>query len=466
MAPILRGMRAMRPLARLAWLSMVLAAGGCTDTETTEDGEHDPIVNADTKEDSVWFVEDNSWDSEAVLRLVNSSDYDQLHDDVGISYLPAKALAAARKPIKSLTALDDVSWVGPLTFAKLRGFAVDNGYGPDLAEEYAPAGEEKAIDDTSKAIAAMMMKRYASGPMPRGQHAKAHGCVAATVTVDSSVPAGLRAGMFASPSELRAIIRFSNGDSTLKADTEKDVRGMAIKVIGVSGEKALPEDTGKTQDFLLINHPTLMVRNVMKYGELVTRANSGNQFSIISFFLALNPADWELRGLTTLLSMVSHKMANPLEARYWSTTPYLLGDKAVKWSARPCTTPPAPSIPSMAPDSYLRDAMAATLSNSSACFELLAQVQTDARAMPIEDATIEWAESRSSFVKVATIRIPSQQFTSPAQLTACENLTYTPWHALASQRPLGGINRARKVAYQAMTIARHFRNGAAVSEPE
>lgn len=456
----------MQTLARLAWLSVLLAGSACGETETAEDGEHDPIVSADTKEDSVWFVEDNSWDSEAVLRLVNSADYDTLHDEVGISYLPAKAIAAARKPITSLVALDDVSWVGPLTFAKLRGHAVDQGYGPALAEEYAPAGEDKAIEDTSKAIIEMMTKRYASGAMPRGQHAKAHGCVAATVSVDGGVPAALRAGMFASPTELRAIVRFSNGDSTLKADTEKDVRGMAIKVIGVTGPKALPEDTGTTQDFLLVNHPTLMVRNVLKYGELVTRANSGNQFSIISFFLALNPADWELRGLINLLAMVSHKVANPLEARYWSTTPYLHGDKAVKYSARPCTTPPEPSIPSSAPDSYLREAMATSLSSGGACFELLAQVQTDPRAMPIEDATIEWSESRSPFVKVATIRIPSQQFDSPAQLTACENLTYTPWHALEAHRPLGGINRARKVAYRAMTMARHFRNGASVSEPQ
>ena len=78
--------------------------------------------------------------------------------------------------------------------------------------------------------------------------------------------------MFATPGELRTIVRFSNGDSTLKSDTEKDVRGMAIKVIGVTGAKAIAEDTGATQDFLLINHPTLMVRNVMKYAELVTRA--------------------------------------------------------------------------------------------------------------------------------------------------------------------------------------------------
>jgi hypothetical protein len=86
--------------------------------------------------------------------------------------------------------------------------------------------------------------------------------------------------------------------------------------------------------------------------------------------------------------------------------------------------------------------------------------------MPIEDPTIEWSEAKSPFVKVATIQIPSQQFNSPDQVTACENLTYTPWHALASQRPLGGINRARKAAYRVMTIARHFRNGASVSEPQ
>lgn len=454
--------------ARATWVGLLLgiAVAGCAGEEVAEDGEHDAIVDDDTKTDSVWFVEDNSWDSEAVLRLVNRADYDTLYDKAGLTRWPARAIADAPKPIETLAELDDVSWVGPQTFYKLKTYAIANGYGPKLGEEYPPAGEAKAIDDTMLAMSGIMLKKYASGAMPRGQHAKAHGCVQATFEVDASVPAALRAGVFAQPGSFRAIARFSNGDSMIKADSEKDVRGLAIKLLGVPGTKVLAEEaTATTQDFLLINHPTLMVRNVLTYADFIQRANGSNQFSILTFFLSLDIADWELRGLTTLLSMISHTVANPLDARYFSTTPYKLGTAAVKYSARPCTPSPEPMVPANPGPSYLREALQSALRSRDACFEFLVQPQTDARAMPIEDPTVEWSEAKSPFVKVATLRIPAQTFDTPEQNAACENLSYTPWHSLDAHRPLGGINRARKAVYRAISVLRHGRNGAEVSEP-
>lgn len=454
--------------ARATCVALVLGVGlvGCATEDGAEDAEHEPIVDEDTKADSVWFVEDHSWDSEAVLRLVNRADYPTLYDKAGLTRWPARAIADAPKPIRSLSALDDISWVGPHTFHKLKTYAIANGYGPKIAEEYAPDGEAKAIDDTMLAMSGIMLKKYMTGAMPRGQHAKAHGCVQATFEVDSSVPPALRAGVFAQPGSFRAIARFSNGDSMMKADNEKDVRGLAIKLVGVPGTKILPEEANATtQDFLLINHPTLMVRNVLTYADFINRANSTNQFSILTFFLSLNIADWELRGLTTLLAMISHEVANPLDARYFSTTPYKLGAGAVKYSARPCGTPPEPTIPSNPSPTYLREALQSSLRSREACFEFLVQPQTDARAMPIEDPTVEWSEAKSPFVKVATLRIPAQTFDTTEQNAACENLTYTPWHSLEAHRPLGGINRARKAVYRAITVLRHGRNGAEVTEP-
>ncbi|MGE3766705.1 MAG: hypothetical protein AB7L94_30910, partial [Kofleriaceae bacterium] len=200
--------------ARAACVALILGIGiaGCAEEDLAEDGEHDPIVDEDTKADSVWFVEDNSWDSEAVLRLVNRADYATLYDKAGLTRWPARAIADAPKPIRTLDALDDIAWVGPQTFYKLKTYAIENGYGPKLGEEYAPDGEAKAIDETMFAMSALMLKKYMSGAMPRGQHAKAHGCVQATFEVDGSVPPALRAGVFAQPGSFRAIARFSNGD--------------------------------------------------------------------------------------------------------------------------------------------------------------------------------------------------------------------------------------------------------------
>jgi hypothetical protein len=399
------------------------------------------------------------------LRLVNAADFDLLYDVVGLSRATAYAIAYAdERPIRSLAALDALPHVGPIAFDRLKRNAVALGYGPGLAEEYPPDGEDAAIARTIEVIGRQMAARYPSGRMLRNQHAKAHGCVQATFIVGEEVPDALRQGVFATPAEYPAWVRFSNGDSVLKADKDKDVRGFAVKVIGVLGFQVLPEEAdSETQDFLLINHPTLMVRNVLSYADFTERAASGNQFSILSYFLGLNPADWEVRGLKNLLAMVGHEVASPLETRYWSTTPYLLGSDAVKYSAVPCQGgTPMPESPS---ENYLHEALAAHLSRDWACFELQVQLQTDPQAMPIEDPTVEWSESRSPFVTVARVEIPPQGFASPEQQDECENFSFTPWHAIDEHRPLGGINRARRDVYRAMAAQRRERSGASTAEP-
>ena len=98
-------------------------------------------------------------------------------------------------------------------------------------------------------------------------------------------------------------------------------------------------------------------------------------------------------------------------------------------------------------------------------FDFMVQLRTNPTTMPVEDPTIPWKERASPFVKVATIRIPPQEFTAPARKTFGENLSFTPWHALPAHRPLGGINRVRRVVYEAISTLRHDQNGVARLEP-
>jgi len=71
----------------------------------------------------------------------------------------------------------------------------------------------------------------------------------------------------------------------------------------------------------------------------------------------------------------------------------------------------------------------------------------------------------SPFVKVATVHIPPQNFDTPAQNEYGDNLSFNPWHCLPVHRPLGGINRARKIIYETMSKYRHARNSAPRDEP-
>jgi hypothetical protein len=77
----------------------------------------------------------------------------------------------------------------------------------------------------------------------------------------------------------------------------------------------------------------------------------------------------------------------------------------------------------------------------------MVQPQVPGKNMPIEDPTVEWSERDSPFVTVATITVPKQDFDSERQNTFCENLSFSPWHALDAHRPIGGLNRLRKAVY-------------------
>jgi len=125
---------------------------------------------------------------------------------------------------------------------------------------------------------------------------------------------------------------------------------------------------------------------------------------------------------------------------------------------------PSAASPPGGPD-YLRDRMIAWMSSKDACFTFAVQPQTDPATMPVEDPTIVWDESKAPFIDVATIRIPKQRFDTDAQQGFCENLSYTPWHALAEHRPVGGINRVRKVVYEGISVLRHKLNQSPRVEP-
>jgi len=174
--------------------------------------------------------------------------------------------------------------------------------------------------------------------------------------------------------------------------------------------------------------------------------------------------EFRFHELSALRAAVSKKPRSPLGITYWSATYYRLGPIAVKYSARPLASGVPEPMDMTSPD-RLRAAMAARLSRFEARFDFMVQVRASAERMPIEDASIEWSEVESPFRKVATIVIPVQVFDSPRQMEFCEDLSNTPWHSLPEHRPIGGINRVRKVVYEVLSKKRHELNKRARAEP-
>ncbi|MBN8995825.1 MAG: catalase family protein [Rhizobiales bacterium] len=337
------------------------------------------------------------------------------------------------------------------------------------------AADQEVIPSTEAADSATIVSTieggvnaaYALGVRPalRDAHAKAHGCVRATFTVDDDLPQNLRVGLFAAPTSYKAWIRFSNGSGTPHDDASGDGRGMAVKVIGVPGDKLLkdvPEAEKSTQDFVMINYPAFFIRNVADYVPFTALSLKGKSAE----FYATHQHEAEV-----VKAITSMTVGEVFDQRYFSMTPYLLGDQYTKFSARPvdcasgaALTPSDAPVPADDPD-FLRARMAKWLGGRDACFRLGIQVQTDPATQPVEDPTIIWDETTAPFVDVASIRIPAQAFESKAQDTFCDNLSYTPWHALPEERPVGGINRLRKEVYAAISALRHRLNKAASVEP-
>lgn len=350
----------------------------------------------------------------------------------------------------------------------------DLGLDEEIGERAEP-GEADTDQLMADTIAAYIKRRYAEGRRPamRDAHAKQHGCVRATFDVAPGLPEELRHGVFVPGKHYKAWIRFSNGASEINPDKDKDARGMAIKLTGVEGDKILPEEKdAKTQDFIMINHPFFFVDSPKQYLSMLKGFHEKIIFDKTNVFNRLAAASHLGLHKTRLALKISDtRIANPLYEQYWSMTPYRLGvgpgRKAIKFFAKSCSEdrPKVPGFFSRPDADYLQQTMADTLSSGDGCFNFYLQTFKDFDSTPIEQSTVEWKEDAAPPILVATITIPAQKFDSSEQMSFCENLSFTPWHALPEHKPLGTVNRARRVVYMTVSKVRHELNGASRSEP-
>jgi hypothetical protein len=334
--------------------------------------------------------------------------------------------------------------------------------GLGLAEERELPGEAETVDRMIETIAAYMNSQYKPGEYQRGGNTKTHGVVRGEVTIRDDCSEKLRRGVFAEARTYPAWVRFSGpGPDSPKDIDDVGFVSCAIKLMGVPGPK-LMDDEQNTQDFTAVCTPTFVTPDVNANVDLQTGILIGT------------PGLYFLRpGHTHLLDLLmqswwNQTQSNPLEQRYYSCVPYLLGEgQAMQYSFRPRGNhkTKVPRVPFRPPDNYLRDAMVKTLKERDVEFDILVQVQTDPHRMPIENNAVRWPEKLSPFVPVATLRIPRQTFDSPRQLAFAHNLSYNPWHCIAEHRPLGNQSRARFKMYWELSKLRQERNGTPHVEP-
>jgi catalase len=344
-----------------------------------------------------------------------------------------------------------------------------------LGKEYPPVDEELLIQEVMK-MSRSSMEEKPHPPTRRDQHPKSHAYLHADFIVNKNIPKQVKVGVFKIAKTYSARIRFSNGSSNhgqIVPDSVGDFRGLAIKLLGVEGKTCI-RDSGhlSEQDFILINHPTFFIRDVEGYTQFFPvldaiqagRISFNPDGSIKSIPDELKEKFGAIAYALKLVKTIKAKTIapfNPLEITYWSATPSKLGNRAMKFSVTPRTITKDLNFDSITDkDNYLREIITKRLANEDIYFDFKIQLQTDPVAMPIEDPTVEWDEKISPFVKVATIRIPRQDFNTEERKQLDEKQSFSPWHSLVEHQPFGGLNRARRIYSELAKIRNNLNNRA------
>ena len=326
--------------------------------------------------------------------------------------------------------------------------------------------ERKLADEITGIIRQFIGRRFHEGRRPalRDAHARDNGCVKSVFRVNPDIAKDLQHGVFATPGrEFEAWIRFSNGNSEVLSPRLPDARGMAVKLVGVDGPKLLGDEPD-TQDLLMANNPGFFVDDLERYKNALVTFHAGGY---VHQLFALHALRWRER-LQSLRTNFAPPITNALYSQYWSMTSYRLGVGdgriAIKYTAKP-RVGQMPGAASrlrtfLSPHFSLKDNMQNILDSREMWFDFFIQRYVDKHRTPVEDNLTEWKEEVSPPEPVAKIIIPVQDLSSAERARFCENLSFNPWHCLAEHKPLGVVNRVRRMIYHDISAYRHELNSA------
>jgi hypothetical protein len=316
-----------------------------------------------------------------------------------------------------------------------------------------------------------------SGHAIRSVHAKAHGLLQGTLQILDGLPAALAQGAFATPGTLPVAMRFSTNPGDILDDKVSTPRGLAIKIVGVEGERLPGSENSVTQDFVMQNakaftasDPKAFLKTLKLLAKTTDKA-PGMKKAFSAVLRGIESAVEAVGGESgTLKSLGGHPITHLLGETYNTVTPLLYGAYYAKISVVPVSA----NLTELTdrkldlgdnPDG-LREAVQRFFADNDATWEVRVQLATDLEKMPIEDASVAWDEALSPFITVARLSVPRQgSWTESRQQAIDEGMSFSPWHGLAAHRPLGGVNRVRKPSYEHSAGFRAQHNGCPMHEP-
>ncbi|KTS26170.1 catalase [Methylobacterium indicum] len=314
------------------------------------------------------------------------------------------------------------------------------------------------------------------GHAVRGVHAKSHGLLTGRLTVLPDLPPTLAQGLFAAPGSYDVVLRLSTNPGDILDDSVSTPRGLAVKVIGVSGER-LPEAEGETQDFVLANAPAFTAPDAkafLKSLKLLAATTDTPQVFKKVFSAALRGLEGAIEAVggksATLISLGGHPETHILGETFYSQAALRWGD----YVAKVAVAPVAPALTALTGASLdvngkpngLREAVSEYFRAHEGVWELRAQLLTDRATMPVEDASKPWPEEESPYVPVARITVAPQESWSDDKVRRLDDgLAFSPWHGLAAHQPLGSVMRARRAVYPRSAGFRAEHNGCPIHAP-
>jgi catalase len=339
------------------------------------------------------------------------------------------------------------------------------------------SNEQQTVSELNETFD-IILKRTAEdyGHAVRSVHAKAHGILEAMMNVKDGLPPELSQGLFSRPGTYKTYMRISTNAGDILPDAISLPRGLALKVVGVSG-KRLPDAAGSTQDFVMVNGPVFQAKTAEKFlGSLKMLAKTtdrmeGTKKVMSSVLQGVNTA-LETVGIssTTVQSLGGAPNADPLGETYYSVTPFRYGDYIAKFSVRPVskdlTDLTGREIDAQDQPDAIREAVRAEMQHLVGEWEFCVQLCRDLEKQPVEDPTVEWDEEEAPFVAVATLRADPQDTWEEAKVRHVdEEMRFSVWTGLEAHRPLGNINRARKAPYEHSSKFREGFNRCPIHEP-
>jgi hypothetical protein len=314
-------------------------------------------------------------------------------------------------------------------------------------QEAIGADEETRFQRYAEELVALQRRVGGSG---RALHRNQRLGLRATFEVVGDLAPHARHGVFATPKRYDAQIRLSNGSSMHQADRKPDVRGFAIRVLGVEGPGALGSTT-HAQCFLLINSAAFAFATAEAFMGVVVAVSRG-PLPLLRHIIKQHGVIGGIRRARELGKGFGKPFAGFARETFHSAAPIACGPYAVKLRL----VPAGEGAPPARRDDWAHDVIT-RLARDELRWDLQLQFFVDDATTPIEDPTVVWPESESPFVTVARLVAPAQDPNSADGKALAQQIEagkFDPWIALAEHRPLGEIMRARRATYFASQQAR------------